>query len=58
MAAGAVHTPQVLQLSGIGDKSVLDKQGIETVAHVPGVGSNLQDHVYAPAVFSCKHSPR
>lgn len=54
MAAGGIHTPQILQLSGIGDGPLLDKLGIETVAHVPGIGTNLQDHLYALAVFSCK----
>lgn len=54
MAAGSIHTPQILQLSGIGDKKQLKKQDIESVADVPGVGNNLQDHLYVPAVFSCK----
>lgn len=53
MSAGAIHTPQVLQLSGIGDKTLLDKLGIQTVADVPGVGNNLQDHIHVPIVFSC-----
>lgn len=54
MAAGSIHTPQILQLSGIGDKDQLEKHGIDVVANVPGVGNNLQDHLYVPTVFSCE----
>ena len=43
VAAGGVHTPQLLQLSGIGPKSILNKYGIPVVANLPGVGTNLQD---------------
>ncbi|KAL2810758.1 hypothetical protein BJX63DRAFT_401176 [Aspergillus granulosus] len=52
IAAGAIHTPQLLQLSGIGDPAILSPLNISTVAKVPGVGRNLQDHVYVPVVFS------
>ncbi|KAH8728333.1 choline dehydrogenase-like protein [Phaeosphaeriaceae sp. PMI808] len=45
VAAGSVHTPQILQLSGIGDKSRLELLGIKSVSHLPGVGQNLQDHL-------------
>ncbi|KAL1794907.1 hypothetical protein ACET3X_006723 [Alternaria dauci] len=45
MAAGGVHTPQILQLSGIGDPAHLKKFGIEPVSALPGVGRNLQDHL-------------
>jgi len=44
LAAGAIHTPQILQLSGIGPKKLLDSAGIETVVDLPGVGQNFQDH--------------
>ena len=44
LAAGAVHTPQILQLSGIGPKSVLDAAGVKTKLDFPAVGSNFQDH--------------
>jgi len=43
VAAGGVHTPQLLQLSGIGPKKLLDTLGIDVVADLPGVGTNLQD---------------
>jgi choline dehydrogenase-like flavoprotein len=43
LAAGALHTPQVLQLSGIGPKTLLDKLNIDVVADLPGVGANFHD---------------
>ncbi|KAK4447288.1 putative GMC oxidoreductase [Podospora aff. communis PSN243] len=52
IAAGAIHSPQVLQLSGIGPKSLLDKAKIETVVDLPGVGQNFQDHTILSASFS------
>ncbi|KAK7957885.1 Versicolorin B synthase [Apiospora saccharicola] len=45
MAAGAIHTPKILQVSGIGPKKVLEAAGIETIVDLPGVGQNFQDHV-------------
>ncbi|MEK8110159.1 GMC family oxidoreductase N-terminal domain-containing protein [Micromonospora sp. M12] len=47
LCAGAVHTPAILQRSGIGPRAVLDECGIETTVDSPGVGANLADH---PAV--------
>src|SRR6267378_6809909 len=44
VASGAFQTPQLLQLSGVGDSAALGKHGIESVHHLPGVGQNLQDH--------------
>ena len=44
-AAGAINTPQLLQLSGIGNASDLEALGIDVVADLPGVGENLQDHL-------------
>ncbi|KAL4914876.1 hypothetical protein BDW62DRAFT_204240 [Aspergillus aurantiobrunneus] len=52
LAAGAIHTPQILQLSGIGDPAILASLNISTVANVPGVGRNFQDHLHVPVVFS------
>ena len=43
--AGALNTPQLLQLSGIGPKKTLEQFGIPVVADLPGVGENLQDHL-------------
>ncbi|KAF2200642.1 choline dehydrogenase-like protein [Delitschia confertaspora ATCC 74209] len=45
IAAGAVHSPQILQLSGIGSKSHLQGLGIKQLVNLPGVGQNLQDHL-------------
>jgi choline dehydrogenase len=44
LSAGAIQTPKLLMLSGIGDRAELDRFGIPTVSHLPGVGQNLQDH--------------
>lgn len=45
LSAGAIGSPQILMLSGIGDADGLKAQGIDVVHHLPGVGRNLQDHV-------------
>jgi choline dehydrogenase-like flavoprotein len=44
LSAGAIQSPQILMLSGIGDGAVLQGFGIAVAAHLPGVGKNLQDH--------------
>jgi len=44
LSAGAIQTPKLLMLSGIGDRAELTRFGISTVSHLPGVGQNLQDH--------------
>ncbi|GAB7340541.1 hypothetical protein MBLNU457_6956t1 [Dothideomycetes sp. NU457] len=44
LSAGAIDTPKLLKLSGIGDSSELQKHNIELVLHSPAVGQNLQDH--------------
>ncbi|KAL9125404.1 MAG: hypothetical protein Q9217_005389 [Psora testacea] len=48
LAAGAVHSPQILQLSGIGPSKLLSKLGIHTLVDLPGVGYNFQDQ---PSMF-------
>ena len=45
VAAGALQSPQLLQLSGIGDGARLQALGIPVIRHLPGVGENLQDHL-------------
>ena len=47
VCAGAVDTPKLLQLSGLGDGAMLRAKGIETRHHLPAVGRNLQDHLCA-----------
>ena len=54
LAAGAVGSPHLLQLSGVGDPAQLRALGIEVRAALPGVGQNLQDHYAARFVFRIK----
>ncbi len=56
LAAGAISSPQLLQLSGIGDARHLRRLGIEIVADLPGVGENFQDHLEVP-VQAATRSP-
>src|SRR5690606_28288840 len=51
LAAGAIGTPNQLELSGIGPESVLRRHGIEIRHHLPGVGENLQDHLQIRTIF-------
>ena len=51
LSAGAIGTPQILQLSGIGPARKLRSLGIEVVHNLPGIGANLQDHLQIRAVF-------
>ena len=51
LAAGAVGTPHLLELSGLGDGARLSQLGIETKAHLPGVGENLSDHLQLRTIF-------
>lgn len=46
LSLGAVNTPKVLMLSGIGDADELRRHGIPVTQHLPGVGRNLQDHAH------------
>jgi choline dehydrogenase len=48
LTAGAIATPKILQLSGIGDADHLQSLGIPVVADLPGVGANFQDHLEVP----------
>jgi choline dehydrogenase len=54
LCAGAINSPQVLMLSGIGPKEHLTEKGIELKADLPGVGQNLQDHLDAIVQHRCK----
>lgn len=51
LSAGAVGTPQILQLSGIGPAELLRSHGVDVVHDLEGVGANLQDHLQIRAVF-------
>lgn len=52
LAAGSLHSPQLLQVSGIGDPKIHTKIGVATVVDLPAVGQNLQDHVLLTVVNS------
>ena len=54
LCAGAIGSPHLLQVSGVGPTEVLESAGIETVHHLPGVGENLQDHLEFNFQYSCK----
>ncbi|AWM86128.1 GMC family oxidoreductase [Microvirga sp. 17 mud 1-3] len=51
VSTGAVVTPQLLQLSGIGNGDLLRQHGIEVIHHAPGVGENLQDHLQLRPIY-------
>ena len=53
LCGGAFNTPQLLELSGIGDREVLEKAGVEVKKHLPGVGNNLQDHLEVYVQYNC-----
>lgn len=54
MSAGALHSPQVLERSGIGGRDILEAAGVTTKVELPGVGWNFQDHPNYPMTFTCK----
>jgi choline dehydrogenase-like flavoprotein len=56
VSGGAINSPQLLMLSGIGPKAHLQEKGIETLVDLPGVGQNLQDHLDAIVQHRCKAS--
>ncbi|KZV82210.1 alcohol oxidase [Exidia glandulosa HHB12029] len=51
LSAGAIQTPQLLERSGIGNPAILREYDIECVVDLPGVGENLQDHIYIPMSY-------
>ena len=51
LAAGAIHSPKLLMLSGVGEETALRSLGIGVVENLPGVGENLQDHVLLSGVL-------
>jgi choline dehydrogenase len=53
LCAGALQSPQLLQLSGVGAPSLLHRFGIPAVHELRGVGENLQDHLQARVIFEC-----
>jgi choline dehydrogenase len=53
LSGGAINSPQLLQLSGIGDPTQLRAHGIATQVALPGVGANLQDHIETYVQMAC-----
>ena len=56
LAAGPIKSPQLLELSGIGDGRRLQELGIATVQHLPGVGENLSDHLQSRITFEARNA--
>ena len=54
ICAGAVQSPQILKLSGVGPAQELKEHGIEVVKDLPGVGENLQDHLDVGIQYHCE----
>lgn len=54
IAAGALHSAQLLQLSGIGPASLLEEYNIPVALDLPGVGNNLQDHCLVGTFYPCR----
>lgn len=56
LAAGALHTPGILQRSGVGPSDVLKAANIPVKVELPGVGQNFQDHDMAAFAYNCAYS--
>jgi choline dehydrogenase len=54
LSGGAINTPQLLQLSGVGNEEHLEQVGVPLVHHLPGVGENLQDHLEVYIQYASK----
>ena len=53
LCGGAINSPQLLQLSGVGNAADLQAVGIDLVHDVPGVGEHLQDHLEVYVQYAC-----
>ena len=56
LCGGAINTPQLLQLSGVGNAAWLQPLGVDVVTDLPGVGVNLQDHLEVYVQFACRQT--
>lgn len=54
LSAGSIQSPQLLELSGIGGKELLEKHGVELKVENPNVGENLQEHLYVGSTYELK----
>lgn len=57
LTAGFMHTPHILQRSGVGPADLLHRANISVLVDLPGVGSNFQDHPAGLPNFQCAHRP-
>jgi len=53
LSAGPLKSPQILELSGIGNADILQRHGLAVVQHLPGVGENLRDHANVRVTYEC-----
>ena len=53
LSAGPLASPQLLELSGIGNSDLLQKHGVDVLHHLPGVGENLRDHPNTRLTYEC-----
>jgi len=56
LAAGAIGSPQILQLSGVGPGAVLQKCGVPVIHELPGVGENLHDHLQIRIMYKVSNT--
>ncbi|MBX2805810.1 MAG: GMC family oxidoreductase [Hyphomicrobiales bacterium] len=56
LSAGAIGSPKILEMSGIGDGDVLRRAGIDVFLEMPGVGENLQDHLQIRSIFRIQNA--
>ncbi|KZT63567.1 GMC oxidoreductase [Daedalea quercina L-15889] len=54
LSAGAIMSPQILELSGIGDPDVLKQAGVDVKIDLPGVGTNVQEHLWSGVIYRVK----
>jgi choline dehydrogenase len=56
LSAGSIGSPQILQLSGVGNGALLQSRSIETQHHLPGVGENMQDHLQVRTIYKVSNT--
>jgi choline dehydrogenase len=55
VAGGLIHSLQILQLSGVGPRALLEPANISVVHELPGVGQNFHDHSWFTIAYNCKN---